>query len=53
MFMKLMSKQEKPAYNGLKMLLYQGIAAYELWMNCTVTKEMADEIYDKMKKIAF
>lgn len=52
-FMKLMDKHGKPAYNGLKMLLYQGIAAYELWMNCTVTKEMADKIYEVMKKNCF
>lgn len=49
-FMKLMDKYNKPAYNGLKMLLYQGIAAYELWMHCTITKEMADQVYEVMKK---
>ncbi len=52
-FMKLMHKHGKPAYNGLKMLLYQGIAAYELWLNCTITKEMADKVYDVMEKNCF
>ena len=52
-FMKLMDKHGKPAYNGLKMLLYQGIAAYELWLNCTITKEMADKVYEVMKKNCF
>ncbi len=35
------------------MLLYQGIAAYELWLNCTITKEMADKVYEVMKKNCF
>ena len=49
-FMKLVQKQGKPAYNGLKMLLYQGIIAYELWNDITVPEEMAAQIYQKMKK---
>jgi len=49
-FMKLMQQQGKPAYNGLKMLLYQGIAAYELWLDCSISKEMTAQVYDRMKK---
>ena len=49
-FMKWMNKYNKPAYNGLKMLLYQGVAAYELWMGCNITKEMADQVYKVMEK---
>ena len=30
-FMELCMEAGKPAFNGLKMLLYQGVAAYELW----------------------
>lgn len=37
MFMKLMKKHGKPDYNGLKMLLYQGVAAYELWNDCKIS----------------
>ena len=40
----------KPACNGLKMLLYQGVAAYELWNDVSVTKEQADKVYNKMKE---
>lgn len=49
-FMKLIKNAGKEAYNGLKMLLYQGIIAYELWNECEVTKEQAAVIYEKMKK---
>lgn len=38
------------SYNGLKMLLYQGIIAYELWNDITVDEETADEIYRKLLK---
>lgn len=36
--------------NGLKMLLYQGIAAFELWNNVTVPSEMAKEVLALMEK---
>lgn len=49
-FMKLVQKQGKCAYNGLKMLLYQGISAFELWNDCKVSQEDADFIYQRMKK---
>ncbi len=49
-FMKLVQKQGRPAYNGLKMLLYQGIIAYELWNGITVSEKNAAQIYQKMKK---
>ncbi len=49
-FMKLVEAQGKPAYNGLKMLLYQGIASFELWNNITVSKEQVDIVYDRMKR---
>ena len=41
-FMKLIKAQGKNAYNGLKMLLYQGVSAYELWNDCKITKEEAE-----------
>ena len=49
MFMKLVREAGGKAYNGLSMLLYQGIIAYELWNQVEVTKEDADEIYEIMK----
>jgi len=36
------------AFNGARMLLYQGIIAYELWTNTTVSEELADEVYEMM-----
>ena len=49
-FMELCMKAGKPAFNGLKMLLYQGVAAYELWNNTKISKEEADIVYNKMKE---
>lgn len=49
-FMKILDEQGKPAYNGLKMLLYQGVAAFEIWNNCSVSKDMADRVYESMKE---
>lgn len=49
-FMKLTEKAGGRAYNGARMLLYQGIIAYELWNDTTVSEELAEEIYSKMKK---
>lgn len=49
-FMKEVKKADGRAVNGLKMLLYQGIAAYELWNQVTVSKEQADAVLELMKK---
>lgn len=49
-FMKLVQEAGGKAYNGLKMLLYQGIIAYELWNEVTITKEDAQSAYEKMKE---
>ena len=40
-FMKLVSENGGKAYHGLKMLLYQGIIAYELWNQVSVSEEDA------------
>ena len=50
MFMKLIKKQGKKAYNGLKMLLYQGVSAFELWNGVTVPDDTIKKVYDLMKK---
>ena len=48
-FMKYVTKNGGRAYNGLKMLLYQGIIAYELWNDVTVSADIAEEIYGILK----
>ena len=50
-FMKEVRKAGGKAYNGLKMLLYQGVIAYELWNDMQVDEEIAIEIYEKMCKM--
>lgn len=47
-FMKLVRQAGGQAYNGLKMLLYQGIIAYELWNHVSVTEEQAEKVYDAL-----
>lgn len=49
-FMKLVQEAGGKAYNGLKMLLYQGIIAYELWNEVEITGEDAQAAYEKMKE---
>ena len=44
-FLKEMAKLGVPAVNGLKMLLYQGILAYELWNDLTVSETLTDKVY--------
>lgn len=51
MFMRLVKEAGGRAYNGLTMLLYQGIIAYELWNQVDVSEEDAGEIYDIMKAV--
>lgn len=48
-FMKMTKAHGGRAYNGLKMLLYQGIIAYELWNRVSVSKEDAQVVYEKLK----
>lgn len=47
-FMKLVKEAGGQAYNGLKMLLYQGIIAYELWNQVQVSEEQAAFVYDRL-----
>lgn len=48
-FMYLVKQQGGKAVHGLKMLLYQGIEAYELWNQCKISEELCKEIYERMK----
>lgn len=47
-FMKLTKEQGGRAFNGAKMLLYQGIIAYELWTGKAVLEEHAAIVFEKM-----
>ncbi len=47
-FMKLVKEQGGKAYNGAKMLLYQGIIAYEYWTGKTISEELAEQTYHEM-----
>ena len=48
-FMQLVKEQGGKAYHGLKMLLYQGIEAFELWNQIKVSEELVDKVYEVMK----
>ena len=49
-FMRLTKEHGGRAYNGLKMLLYQGIIAYELWNDVHVSEEDAQAVYEKLRE---
>ncbi len=49
-FMKLTRSHGGRAYNGLKMLLYQGIIAYELWNDVSVSEADAQVVYGKLRE---
>ena len=49
-FMSVVKSHGGKAFNGLKMLLYQGIIAYELWNDISVSEEVAQQILDKMRE---
>ena len=49
-FMKGVKEHGGYACNGLKMLLYQGIIAYELWNGVEVSEVDAGAVYEKLKE---
>ena len=49
-FMKLVKAQGGQAYNGLKMLLFQAVDAFELWNNCKVSDESAYKAYELLQQ---
>ena len=49
-FMRLVREAGGEACNWLKMLLYQGIIAYELWNQVEIAEEEAGFLYEKMKR---
>ena len=49
-FMQLVRAHGGKAYHGLKMLLYQGVEAFELWNGIKIEEELALEVYARMKE---
>ena len=47
-FMKLCKNAGAKSFNGARMLLYQGIIAYEYWTGMSVSDELADRVYEKV-----
>lgn len=48
-FMKACNRAGVKSYNGLKMLLYQAICAYELWSGSQISQSSSQYIYEKMQ----
>lgn len=44
-FMKLVREHGGQAYNGLDMLLYQAVAAYELWNDISIEEDVCRKLY--------
>lgn len=49
-FMQLVREHGGRAFHGLKMLLYQGVIAYELWNEVSVPEEMAEQVYKALEE---
>lgn len=49
-FMKLVKEHGGQSYNGLKMLLFQAIDAFELWNNCKINDERAFKAYELLQE---
>jgi DNA repair protein RadA/Sms len=48
--MRLAKEHGVMAYNGLKMLLYQGVAAYEMWTETTVPDKIVQTAYEALRQ---
>ena len=49
-FRELVELYGGKSYHGLKMLLFQGIDAFELWTKQKVSEDVAEELYTQMKR---
>ncbi len=49
-FMKLAKDKGIPAYNGLKMLLYQAVESFQIWNQVKVPEEIIEFTYEKLKR---
>ena len=47
-FMELCEEAGARSYNGARMLLYQGIIAYEYWTGLSVSEELADRVFEEV-----
>ncbi len=52
-FLKLMKRMGVKAVNGLKMLLYQGVMAYELWNRIKVPEELCNLVYRRLRETVY
>ena len=52
-FIQLVREHGGEAYNGLKMLLYQGIIAFELWNQVEISQSQAELVYDLLKEACY
>ncbi len=52
LFMKRLRERGKAAYNGLRMLMYQGIAAYERFMDRSLSLKECDRMSWRLKEAA-
>lgn len=51
-FMKLVKKNGGKAYNGLKMLLYQAIIAFELWNDVSIEEETCLKVLALLEEVS-
>lgn len=49
-FMQLVRANGGKSFGGLKMLLYQGIIAYELWTGTSIDEKLANATYEEILK---
>jgi len=49
-FMQMVENAGGKSYNGLKMLIYQGIEAFEKWNDVTVPDDLISEVYEIVRK---
>ncbi len=49
-FQTLVEESGGRAFNGLKMLLYQGVIAFELWTGAEVDQPLAHRVYMELKR---
>ena len=49
-FLELIESKNIPYINGLKMLLYQGVLAFEYWNGVQISDDACEKIYEKLKK---
>jgi len=47
-FMKKIRERGRDAHNGLRMLIYQAVSAYEIFMDREVPNDIAEALYEKL-----